>query len=80
MALPHGVVLAVTGHTPDETLARLAEAVVAWHELTVELATDARGRFAAAAPATTESSGDPVAWRAVKSSHKVRLKLDSQMR
>jgi hypothetical protein len=52
--------------TAAETLNRLAEAVVAWHELTVELATDARGRFAAAAPATTDSTGDPVAWRAVK--------------
>lgn len=52
--------------TPAETLDRLAEAVVAWHELTVELATDARGRFAAAAPATTDNTADPVAWRAVK--------------
>ncbi|KUL41457.1 hypothetical protein [Actinoplanes awajinensis] len=52
--------------TPAETLDRLAAAVVAWHELTVELATDARGRFAAAAPAGTDSTGDPVAWRAVK--------------
>jgi hypothetical protein len=52
--------------TPAETLNRLAEALVAWHELTVELATDARGRFAAAAPATTDSTGDAVAWRAVK--------------
>jgi len=52
--------------TPAETLDRLAEALVAWHELTVELATDARGRFAAAAPATIDSTGDPVAWRAVK--------------
>ncbi|GLW35974.1 hypothetical protein [Actinoplanes regularis] len=51
--------------TPAETLNRLAGAVVAWHELTVELATDARGRFAAAAPATSDST-DPVAWRAVK--------------
>ncbi|HTJ33765.1 MAG TPA: hypothetical protein VL738_11085, partial [Dactylosporangium sp.] len=39
--------------TPAETLTRLADAVVAWHELLVELATDARGRFAAAAPAAT---------------------------
>ncbi|MCI4066158.1 hypothetical protein MRQ36_27860 [Micromonospora sp. R77] len=52
--------------TPAETLDRLARALVAWHELTVELATDALGRFAAAAPATTDSTGDPVAWRAVK--------------
>lgn len=52
--------------TPAETLSRLAQALVAWHELTVELATDARGRFAAAAPATTDSTGDPVAWRAVQ--------------
>jgi hypothetical protein len=51
---------------PAETLDRLAEALVAWHELTVELATDARGRFAAAAPVETDSLGDPVAWRAVK--------------
>ncbi|MBB2943518.1 hypothetical protein FB565_003231 [Actinoplanes lutulentus] len=51
--------------TPAETLHRLAEALVAWHELTVELATDARGRFAASTPATTGSS-DPVAWQAVK--------------
>ncbi|WP_203826003.1 hypothetical protein [Actinoplanes palleronii] len=52
--------------TPAETLDRLAAALVAWHELTVELATDARGRFAASAPAGTDSTGDPVAWRAVK--------------
>lgn len=52
--------------TPAETLNRLAQALVAWHELTVELATDARGRFAASAPAMTDSTGDPVAWRAVK--------------
>ncbi|MEV4628246.1 hypothetical protein AB0J90_18425 [Micromonospora sp. NPDC049523] len=58
------VELAIT--TPAETLDRLARALVAWHELTVELATDAYGRFAGAAPATTDSSGDPVAWRAVK--------------
>ncbi|WP_250006793.1 hypothetical protein [Actinoplanes sp. M2I2] len=54
--------------TPAETLDSLARALVAWHELTVELATDARGRFAAAAPATTDSTGDPVAWRAVQAS------------
>ncbi|HWS31908.1 MAG TPA: hypothetical protein VN408_04105 [Actinoplanes sp.] len=52
--------------TPAETLDRLAAAVVAWHELTVELATDARGRFAAAAPPATDSNNDPAAWRAVK--------------
>ncbi|MBL7254202.1 hypothetical protein [Paractinoplanes lichenicola] len=52
--------------TPAETLDRLARALVAWHELTVELATDARGRFAAMAPADPGRTGDPVAWRAVK--------------
>ncbi|GIF47193.1 hypothetical protein DFJ67_7182 [Asanoa ferruginea] len=52
--------------TPAETLNRLARALVAWHELTVELATDARGRFAAAAPAMTDNTDEPVAWRAVK--------------
>jgi hypothetical protein len=52
--------------TPAETLTRLADAVVAWHELLVELATDARGRFAAAAPVITDFTGDPPAWRAVQ--------------
>ncbi|GIE80501.1 hypothetical protein Aph02nite_64510 [Actinoplanes philippinensis] len=63
--------------TPDETLDRLAQALVAWHELTVELATDSRGRFTATAPAagsggrlTAPAAGDgveePAAWRAVK--------------
>ncbi|MEU8663362.1 hypothetical protein [Actinoplanes philippinensis] len=52
--------------TPAETLDRLAEALVAWHELTVELATDSRGRFAAMAPAAGDGTGDPAAWRAVK--------------
>jgi hypothetical protein len=51
--------------TPDETLDRLAAGLVTWHELLVELATDARGRFAAAAPATTDSTGGPPAWRVV---------------
>lgn len=59
------VALSVT--TPAETFERLAEALVAWHELTVELATDARGRFAASTLATTTGgSSDPVAWQAVK--------------
>ncbi|MEU6076729.1 hypothetical protein [Micromonospora sp. NPDC047074] len=52
--------------TPAETLARFADAVVAWHELLVEFATDARGRFAAAAPTAADGTGDPPAWRAVK--------------
>ncbi|WP_433795133.1 hypothetical protein [Actinoplanes sp. CA-252034] len=52
--------------TPAETLDRIARGLVAWHELTVELATDARGRFAAMAPPITDSTGEPVAWRAVK--------------
>ena len=52
--------------TPAETLTRFADAVVAWHELLVELATDARGRFAAEAPAATDGTGDPPAWRAVR--------------
>jgi hypothetical protein len=51
--------------TPDETLTRFAEAVVAWHELLVELATDARGRFAVVAPIGTGHIGDPPAWQAV---------------
>ncbi|BAL88295.1 hypothetical protein AMIS_30750 [Actinoplanes missouriensis 431] len=52
--------------TPDETLDGLAAALVAWHELTVEIATDARGRFTASAPGATVSGGDPAAWQAVK--------------
>ncbi|MGC4790601.1 hypothetical protein ACLQ22_22575 [Micromonospora sp. DT178] len=52
--------------TPAETLTRIADAVVAWHELLVELAVDARGRFAAAAPAATDDTGEPPAWRAVR--------------
>jgi hypothetical protein len=53
--------------TPAETLTRIAEGVVAWHELLVELATDARGRFAAVAgDSTDDSTGDPPAWRAVQ--------------
>ncbi len=52
--------------TPADALTRLADAVVAWHELLVELATDARGRFAAAAPASADFTGDPPAWRAVQ--------------
>ncbi|MEU7822423.1 hypothetical protein [Catellatospora sp. NPDC049133] len=59
--------------TPDETLTRIAEAVVAWHELLVELATDARGRFAAAAPATTDGTGEPPAWRAVQGHGRVAV-------
>ncbi|BCY06489.1 hypothetical protein [Actinoplanes sp. L3-i22] len=55
----------VLSATPDETLDRLAAAVVTWHELLVELATDARGRFATSAPATTDSTGEPPAWRVV---------------
>jgi hypothetical protein len=51
--------------TPSETLGRIADAVVAWHDLLVELATDARGRFAAAAPVAGDP-GDPPAWRAVQ--------------
>lgn len=57
--------------TPAETLTRLAEAVVAWHELLVELATDARGRFAAAAPAAADGTGDPPAWRAVQGNGRI---------
>ncbi|MEV4134200.1 hypothetical protein AB0J72_18765 [Dactylosporangium sp. NPDC049742] len=57
---------AVTAPTPEETLSRLADAVVAWHELLVELATDARGRFAAAAPAQVDGTGEPPAWQAVR--------------
>jgi hypothetical protein len=52
--------------TPAETLTRLADAVVAWHELLVELATDACGRFAAAAPTAGDGTGDPPAWQAVR--------------
>jgi hypothetical protein len=48
--------------TPDETLTRLADAVVAWHELLVELATDACGRFADAVPAAADGTGEPPAW------------------
>ena len=56
--------------TPDETLTRFADAVVAWHDLLVELATDARGRFAAAAP---DGTGDPPAWRAVQGPGRIWL-------
>jgi hypothetical protein len=59
--------------TPAETLTRIADAVVAWHELLVELATDARGRFAAAAPAAADSTGDPPAWRTVQGSGHVTV-------
>ncbi|GAA3778388.1 hypothetical protein GCM10022225_77860 [Plantactinospora mayteni] len=52
--------------TPEETLTRIADAVLAWHELLVELATDARGRFAAAAPAAADGTDEPPAWRAVR--------------
>jgi hypothetical protein len=59
--------------TPADTLTRLAEAVVAWHELLVELATDARGSFAAAAPAAADGNGDPPAWRAVQGHGRVTV-------
>jgi hypothetical protein len=54
--------------TSAETLTRMADLVVAWQELLVELATDARGRFAAApaASAAVDGAGDPPAWRAVQ--------------
>jgi hypothetical protein len=52
--------------TPAETLTRFADAVVAFHELLVELATDARGRFAAEAPAAAGGTGDPPAWQVVR--------------
>ncbi|MBW6435189.1 hypothetical protein KZ829_15725 [Actinoplanes hulinensis] len=45
--------------TPDDTLDRLATGIVAFHELTVELATGTPGRFAAAAPG-------PDTWQAVR--------------
>lgn len=59
--------------TPDETLARLADAVAAWHELLVELATDADGRFAEAAPAAVDDTGEPPAWRAVQSNGRITI-------
>jgi hypothetical protein len=59
--------------TPAETLARIAEGVIAWHDLLVELATDSRGRFAAAAPAADDGTGDPPAWRAVQGRDRVTL-------
>ncbi|WP_208811277.1 hypothetical protein [Micromonospora echinofusca] len=59
--------------TPGETLARLADAVVAWHELLVELSTDARGRFVAAAPAGVDGTGEPPAWRAVQGHGRITI-------
>ncbi|MBL6280100.1 hypothetical protein JMF97_28460 [Micromonospora fiedleri] len=59
--------------TPDETLTRLADAVAAWHELLVELATDADGRFAEAASAAADGTGEPPAWRAVQGNRRITL-------
>ncbi|MFC0029962.1 hypothetical protein ACFFMM_10550 [Micromonospora chaiyaphumensis] len=59
--------------TPDETLTRIADAVVAWHELLVELATDAGGRFAEAAPTAVDGTGEPPAWRAVQGSGRITI-------
>jgi hypothetical protein len=58
--------------TPAETLTRIADAVVAWHSLLVELATDSRGRFAAAPP-VTDFTGDPPAWRYVRGQDQVTI-------
>ena len=66
--------------TPDETLTRLAAGVVFWHELLVELATDARGRFAEAAPAAADSTGEPPAWRAVRGNGRITIYPVSQDR
>ncbi|MFC7247592.1 hypothetical protein ACFQO7_34450 [Catellatospora aurea] len=66
--------------TPDQTLTRIAEDVVAWHELLVELATDARGRFAAAAPATADATDEPPAWRAVHGRGRVAVYAGSRER
>ncbi|WP_203688200.1 hypothetical protein [Catellatospora coxensis] len=73
-----GVIPVWRGHrppvtTPDQTLTRIAEAVVAWHELLVELATDARGRFAAAASPAADGTGEPPAWRAVQGRGRVSV-------
>jgi hypothetical protein len=51
--------------TPEETLDRIAAGLVAWHELLVELATDARGRFAGAGSPATDGAEGPPAWRVV---------------
>ncbi|WP_203715188.1 hypothetical protein [Asanoa siamensis] len=59
--------------TPEETLARLAADVVAWHELLVEIATDARGRFSAGAPA---GDGAPPAWRVVQGPDRIAVHID----
>lgn len=59
--------------TPDETLTRLAGAVVAWHDLLVELATGADGRFAEAAPAAADGTGEPPAWRAVQGNGRIAI-------
>lgn len=52
--------------TPEETLTRIADAVVAWHKLLIELAADTNGRFAQAAPASTDGPGEPPVWQAVQ--------------
>lgn len=52
--------------TPSETLTDVADAVVAWHELLVELATDAEGRFAVITPAQTNTTDEAPAWQAVQ--------------
>ncbi|MFD8497433.1 hypothetical protein [Amycolatopsis sp. NPDC059657] len=52
--------------TPAETLARLADSVMAWDELLAELATDAGDRFAAITQPVLDDTGDSPAWRAVQ--------------
>ncbi len=59
--------------TPGDTLAGIADAVVAWHELLVELTTDPHARFVAASAIDDTDGAEPPAWRAVTGTGRVLL-------